>query len=97
MSTSSGAIRATARGPTASCAGSAPRGGARAAPWKSQMAIDFPPTLAYPRPQRWPPTLGGPFLFELLTRFRENRDEAHLSTEPPRAQDRKSTRLNSSH
>src|SRR5688572_6629119 len=50
------------------------------------MAIDFAPTLAYPRPHQWPPTFGGPFLLEPLKRIWGYRDEAYLSTEPPRSQ-----------
>ena len=49
------------------------------------MTIDFRPTLAYPRLHQWPPTFGGPFLLEPCKRFRDNRDEAYLSTEQPRA------------
>src|SRR3546814_16200016 len=76
-----------ATGPTASCAASAPRAAVPASgSQRPSMTIDFAPNPAYPRPQQWPPTFGGPFLFQNLTRFRENRDEAHLSTEPPREQ-----------
>src|SRR3546814_1554700 len=50
------------------------------------MAIDFAPTLAYPRPHWRPPSFGGPFSLERSKRFWGYRDEAHLSTEPPRAQ-----------
>src|SRR3546814_16822439 len=49
------------------------------------MTIDFLPTLAYPRLHQWPPTFGGPVLLEPCKRFRDNRDEAYLSTEQPRA------------
>ena len=47
------------------------------------MGIDFADALDYSRLHRWLPTLGGPFSLEHLKRFRETRDEAHLSTEPP--------------
>src|SRR5690606_13053139 len=87
MRASSGAIRATPHGPTASCAGRARRGAARARRWKRRpMAIDFAPTLAYPRPHWRPPAFGGPFSLQRLKRFWGFRDEAHLPTEPPRAQ-----------
>src|SRR3546814_8208793 len=63
-------------------------GGGRAPRSKeARMTIDFRPTLAYPRLHQWPPTFGGPFLLEPCKRFRDNRDEAYLSTEQP---DRKS-------
>src|SRR3546814_17616511 len=91
MSASNGGTPDMATGPTGSCAASARRGGARAARSKeARMTIDFRPTLAYPRLHQWPPTFGGPFLFEPCKRFRDNRDEAYLSTDqrssrpPPR-------------
>src|SRR3546814_10119361 len=86
MSASNGGTPDMATGPTGSCAASARRGGARAARSKeARMTIDFRPTLAYPRLHQWPPTFGGPFLLEPCKRFRDNRDEAYLSTEQPRA------------
>ncbi len=50
------------------------------------MTIDFRPNPAYSRPHWRPPAFGGPFSLERSKRFRDNRDEAYLSTEPPRAQ-----------
>src|SRR3546814_445588 len=86
MCVSNGGTPDMATGPTGSCAASAPRGGARAPRSKeARMTIDFRPTLAYPRLHQWPPTFGGPFLLEPCKRFRDNRDEAYLSTEQPRA------------
>src|SRR3546814_6604468 len=86
MCASSGVTRAMPPGPTGSCGGRARRGGARAMRSRAAMAIDFAPTLAYPRPHWRPPAFGGPFSLQRLKRFWGYRDEAHLSTEPPRAQ-----------